>query len=459
MSVPLARGLVAALLLPCAVAAQRDCSRTSFGLTPLTDFAPNETYQGRAGGLYGGGQNFPPTLHSALGVAAASQVVPRDAAGAPAANGSIGMVSIGMSNTTQEFSTWVMWSDLDAERNPALVLVDGAQSGQDASRFVDPTSGAWSVVDQRVAAAGLTPQQVQVAFVKQALAMPPLTFPAHADALEAALVSIVQNLKARFPNLVQCFFTSRIYGGYSQREDRSEPLSYETAFAVREVITRQFQGDPALNSEAAAGPVVAPWVAWGPYIWADGETPRADGLRYLCDDYQQDGIHPAQPARLKVADRIDAFFRTSPFTTPWYLAPGNAWVAATLGYGHPCAGSEGQPLLQIGGAPTTGNASFSLGVGRALAGASAALLLTSARDDAYLSGRCHVWVDLAAPVATVPTTIAPSELAAVPLPVPADPALDGLRLYGQWVIVDPAGEPFAGVGLAWTRGVLVQIAD
>jgi hypothetical protein len=48
---------------------------------------------------------------------------------------------------------------------------------------------------------------------------------------------------------------------------------------VRWLIQDQIEGDAALNYDASRGPVKAPLLMWGHYLWADGTTPRqSDGL-------------------------------------------------------------------------------------------------------------------------------------------------------------------------------------
>lgn len=77
-----------------------------------------------------------------------------------------------------------------------------------------------------------------------------------------------------------------------------------------------------LNFDASRGAVKAPWLAWGPYMWADGTTPRSDGLTWVCSDFQSDGTHPASSARQKVAQMLLNFFK-SDSTTTWFLNPPN----------------------------------------------------------------------------------------------------------------------------------------
>src|SRR5688500_18764208 len=88
------------LLLPFSVQPQ-------LRLTPLTDFTAGQTYKGEAGGLYGANSNIVPRSHRAAALTEVKSIVPRDAQGAPSATGRIALVSIGMSNTTQEFSRFI----------------------------------------------------------------------------------------------------------------------------------------------------------------------------------------------------------------------------------------------------------------------------------------------------------------------------------------------------------------
>ena len=99
--------------------------------------------------------------------------------------------------------------------NPNVTLVDGAQGGQTACITVDPDANYWKVAEERLAAAGVTPKQVQVAWIKQANAQPSAPFPAETKKLQADVVATLHNLRDRYPNLKIVYLSSRIYGGYA----------------------------------------------------------------------------------------------------------------------------------------------------------------------------------------------------------------------------------------------------
>jgi len=227
-------------------------------------------------------------------------------------------MSIGMSNTTQEFSTFKPLADSDATKNPSLTIVDAAQGGVTASQFASPACPCWSIADQRLAQAGVAPIQVVAAWIKVANANPTQPFPVHADELRDNIIAIVQNLKARYRNVRLAYLSSRIYAGYATTTLNPEPYAYESGFAVRDVIAAQLNGGAALNYDSARGPVNAPWLAWGPYLWADGLRPRSDGLTWACGDFGSDGTHPSDAGRQKVAGLLLSFVKSDPTARAWF---------------------------------------------------------------------------------------------------------------------------------------------
>ncbi|MCC6673056.1 MAG: hypothetical protein IT458_18470 [Planctomycetes bacterium] len=440
------------LLLACAPGLAQNCANTSTGAVPLPQLGL-ALYRGFPGGLYPQGANQPPAAHAAAGLAAALRVQPLDAQGVPHPGGRIVLLAIGMSNTTQEYAAFKATADADPARNPAVLLVDGAQGGQDARIIQNPAANFWTVVDQRLAAAGASRSQVQAVWLKEAVANPTLPFPQHAQELEGFLVAICQILKSRFANLQLTHVSTRSYGGYALGgRTNPEPYAYETGFAVKWLIERQIQGDPALNHDPARGAVRAAWLGWGPYFWADGTRASADGLFYLCEDYASDGIHPSPAGRNKVLARLDRHWHTDPTAVPWYRAA--ASTRATL---HPvglgCPGSRG--ALQSGGVgtPWLGNSGFALGLGNAAAGVPLVALVGATRGQATLDRNCSLLVDPGSLWAVLALTSSGTGAARLPLPIPAQPALQGLRIATQWVALDPASS-----NLAWLGGGAVASA-
>lgn len=224
-------------------------------------------------------------------------------------DGVIGVVCIGMSNSNQECSDWIdrLGGEYAGQVNPAVRVANCAVGGNAIERWIDPAfdNNLWaSCVQQKLAAAGIRPDQVLVIYHKAANqfttatgggALP--TYPATGsdyDNFGANLTAFSARVKLKFPSVRAVYTSSRSYGGYAGNVGRGEPLSYEEGHA--------------LNSWLAGHPTVdGVWYGWGPYLWApacsDGITNRS-GVCYDRVDYVEDGVHPASSGRAKVSRMI-----------------------------------------------------------------------------------------------------------------------------------------------------------
>lgn len=295
--------------------------QSSVGLTPLTELGRG-TYHGAQGGLYPNGSNERPSAHEAAGVAIAERIPPLASDGSvDEQNGKIGFVAVGMSNTMMEFAVFLDQGDEIPQLNPAVVLVNGAEMHKASQYVADPNDDYWTTLDERVAEAGLSDAQVQVVWLKEARASNNLPFPLDALLLKNDLKEIIENLSFRFPNLKIVYLSSRTYGGYATTDLSPEPHAYQSAFAVKWLIEDQIEGKVGLNYDPDQGTVYAPWLSWGPYLWADGVAGDPAGIVWEQSDFSYDGTHPSPSGRAKVAGQLHHFLRTDVTAVPWFLTP------------------------------------------------------------------------------------------------------------------------------------------
>jgi hypothetical protein len=291
------------------------------GLKPISDMTADDRYQGEDGGLYGGGKNTPPEEHRKAALAELAKIEPLDAQGKPAKEGKIVFLSISMSNATQEFSYFKQIADKDKEKSDKLVIVDGAQGGQAMAEWAPQDGGPWAEALRRIDRAGVSPAQVQVAWIKLANKGPRGGLKEHGGKLHDDTLAVIQNAKQKFPNLRIVYLASRIYGGYANGPLNPEPYAYESGFVARWLIQEQIKGEKPLNYDAARGDVKAPLLLWGPYLWADGTTPRGgDKLTYTRKDLAGDGTHPSQSGREKVANLLLEFVNEDELAKTWFTA-------------------------------------------------------------------------------------------------------------------------------------------
>ena len=302
---------------------RRRISDDTSSLKPLNELG-REKYQSFEGGFYPGGKNERPSDHEAAGLKLARQVQPLNAQGQPDPNGKIVLMSVGMSNTSQSSEGFQRALREATDVNPRVQFVNGAQGGMTAFAIQDPNDSRtgkryWDTVDQRLQQAGATREQVQVIWIKQADAGPTQGFPKYAQTLQAELARIVQIFPARFPNTKLVYLSSRTYGGYATTGLNPEPYAFESGFSVKWLIEQQIDGDKSLNFDPARGEVKAPWLSWGPYLWANGSTKREDGFAYEPDDFtSNDGTHQSPSGQRKVGQLLLKFFETDSTTKPWF---------------------------------------------------------------------------------------------------------------------------------------------
>src|ERR1043166_4139209 len=316
-----------------------DCTVTNLNMVPLPDLGLGQ-YKGFVGGLYPNGLNQRPHAHDVAGLnIALNQITPRLVSGnIDTNNGKIVLLSIGVSNTTQEWATrgpgaFKPRADADPSKNPQVIIVDGAQGGQDTQRWTNRNAVTWTNVLNALSAAGVGSNQVQAVWLKHARIQPGLVgaFPVHAQSMQGELEMIARNLKSWFPNVKIAFCSSRTRSYDTNATDLNpEPFAYEEGFSFEWMIEKQINGDPMLNYDTNRGPAVAPYLCWGPYIWADGLTPRSDGFIWQCSDLTNDFTHPSEVGVTKVGDQLLAFFKTDTLARPWFLRGGSTNPPAAL---------------------------------------------------------------------------------------------------------------------------------
>jgi hypothetical protein len=226
-------------------------------------------------------------------------------------DGRIVIISISMSNGNLEFLKFIDLYGGHADVDPQIGLVNCAQGGNALERWLE-LDKLWSDCRDRIADAGFTEDQVRVVWAKNAnqFTQHGLTLPdPGADYYD--LVDNISDLSERvgreFPSVQAVFHTSRIYAGWTLAQTtRGEPMSYEGGFAVNAAIERWQAG---LLPEA-------PWIGWGPYLWANASTPNAQGIFWTEEDFRDEGTnhHPSDAGQIKVADALHDFF----MTYDWY---------------------------------------------------------------------------------------------------------------------------------------------
>jgi hypothetical protein len=227
---------------------------------------------------------------------------------------------------------------------------------------------------------GYSEKQVQAIFLKSSTAFPQCDLklqhcvqsspPSIPDAYvsEQYLGNILRYLKCcklgpygqpgnlpRYPNLKQVFVTGRIYGGYAKNPVvngveltvgcvHPEPFAYEESFGVQRLIVAQINRTPDAYTGNVRYPEDAPWVDWGPYLWASGPNISSSTGLFWCGgqaiapclgsydfrhgdpidpQYWGDFTHPSADGAKKVADQLVTFIGKtpnkpgSPFVTPW----------------------------------------------------------------------------------------------------------------------------------------------
>lgn len=297
------------------------------------------------------GSNDPPADHATRALAASALIQPRNLSGTPSPGGKIVALSLGMSTTQNiwwgkkpqtrpPMFAWTAQHDPEVNQT-TLVIRNGARDGQTSDKWNINTPfwlANYNRVSDSLAVWGLSDEQVQVVASLPIVRHPKskvggvsvseATLPdpnANAFKMVADLGKIARSIRTRWPNAQLWILAGYMYGGYDLSGVVAEPYSYESSFAVKWVVAAQIEQARTGTIDPLAGdlsPAVAPTILFGPYLWADGSTPRNDTLTWLPTDFE-DGRHPNYNGTVKAVALMMSYFKSSSFTEPWFCAGGS----------------------------------------------------------------------------------------------------------------------------------------
>ena len=361
------RHILFLLLLCCSTGltkAQLQCENDTSYLRSLIDLKTG-LYLGYQGGLYPDGLNTMPYPHYADGMNISRQIVPLNADGAlDLADGKVGFICLGASTAGNAFNHFKTVCEADTTVNPCIKFANCAVGAKGLEVMIDTVEDAWYWDDEVMPDldyAGITRYQVQVAWVMVTSRIDTiLIWPYQPQEVANKYEALMQVLLVKFPNLKQVYLSGFNYGGYADPTKEfydmiMEPSSYWNNWSVKFLIERQLDGDPSLKYKAPDR--VAPWLGWGPHLWADGLRDNVtDHLRWVCEaDYKPDGggYHMSNSGKDKMGKLIYDFFINSPIAADWFKY-GARWVSCDPDFRTEAPQTE--PTIRISPNPAGSNA-------------------------------------------------------------------------------------------------------
>ena len=193
-------------------------------------------------------------------------------------------------------------------------LVNAALPGMDIERWASREVAFPRAIETIQEATGSADpdiaERVEVLIVQIAIAG---TDTERVEYVRSLINETIRVSRIHFPNVKQVYLVGREFGGWSKQDapDGSvfagEPGNWALSIAIDRAVADN------------AGRPDGVWVGAGPYMWANGDTPRADGLTWSEELFKEDGRHLRDPAAKNAALMIHEFFLNDE-TAPWYEA-------------------------------------------------------------------------------------------------------------------------------------------
>lgn len=313
-----------------AIHAQPACDSTTANVKPMDQISV--THNDSTGGLYQGNSNTRPTTHTTVGTTRGLEIAPRTSTGVINwSTGKIGFILIGMSNLQR--IGWFMRDTLQSaamqkKLNPKVVFQSCAQPNVSLTDMVDTTINYWTnIVPDSLTAGGLTAKQVGAVVFYNVIRRTDATvsWPGYPQNTRNKTLRIMRVIQNKFPYCKVLFINSREYCNYSGGAAAHNELdTYWHGWGQKWAIWNQIWGvDSVSYAKGLSYKGNAPWTDWMTYNWADGSatgaTARSDGLKWVCADYENDGIHPDTPGVRKIVIRWLNKLQSDITMRTWFL--------------------------------------------------------------------------------------------------------------------------------------------
>lgn len=294
--------------------AQADIIAQAMELNDIENFS---TYKGLTGGLNQGGSNQPKLTQKVKIQKQLEQIQPLNDEGIADSAGKIGVVFIGDPYTKGEIEVFNEYIQDDEKVNSSVIFIDGAEDKFNTS-YWEKSLNAWENVAQKTIMNNLSTKQVQIIWINLSFAEYDSDLNKAIKDYTISLEKIITNALINFPNSRVVYLSSPRNALNSEITDYIEPNSYETGFAVREVITRQEEGQlnfkeniQTLDSE--------PVLLWGPYIWTK-EFNGVTDFSYTTENFESDGLTLSTSGKQRYAIDLYNFWTSYEFGRSWFLA-------------------------------------------------------------------------------------------------------------------------------------------